>query len=66
MFTDFREKKGQREKDRLVACSEIQTRNPGKHPDQEWNVQPFGLWDDAQPMSYLAKAAMSVYNQLSN
>lgn len=49
MFTDFREKKGQREKDRLVACSEDQTRNPGKRPDWEWNLQPFGLWYEAQP-----------------
>ena len=57
LFT-FREEKGgkevvkhqyERNMDRLPlvhAPSGDQTCNPGMCPDQEWNWQPYALWDD--------------------
>ena len=58
MFTDFRERG--RERETLMWERNISqlppihtptrngTRNLGMCPDQEWNPQPFGIWDNAQ------------------
>ena len=61
MFIDFRERKGERERERVTMMQERnidpllpvctlardQTLNLGMCPDQGSNLQPFGVWDSA-------------------
>ena len=57
MFTDFRERGGDGERQRERNIDQMPLTgalmgdlacNPGMCPDWESNQQPFGLWDDTQ------------------